>query len=340
MSTSKIKIPFVYELEFMPLRGTKSRIVSVHDSMEVSVPEVGLSDMPLRIVAHDNYRHDRREFEGRLYASPSNVVWREGGNFAAVGAGASFDAAFGEAYKAVNTLFHAHHPMATAYFGTKRATVERPVGISRVVNDGRDAAIKAIKEAASRLIVAEGSVFRAMDAPVYSLGLYNETSWRLNLARSEKLEGYQLGLDRMDDMYAAVERVRERGGISVPDPDIVVERMDWDLSSTVEAGPNAKVAVQRALWTIGAEMGRLSHDILVNAALLAKARESADPGGYPDANVVQALLIDIQAGLPDAGLHGIKRNVAIGTDLIGLSREFHAVLLDGTDAESLSGVVP
>ena len=341
MRMSTITVPFHYGLEFVPLRGSAVRSVKVADSIDVEVPDVSREDAPIRIQAHTHIaRYDRRLFEGNLYGSLNtktvlmeipirNMPPAWGGEVSE-----SFD---GEAM-AMSTLFQGDSP---ACIDPGRARpVERPLGISRVVQDGRDACVEAIRAAAGSLLLVNGRLFRKSPAPVRALTKWDQILLINDLVQdASRCEGYVLGLDRGETMDQVVDRVRARGSFSIEPRNVVIERFDWDVSSVPEAGPNAAQGAIACLWQIGKDIGSLPPEVVSLAAEISRLRRDTPEGAFPDPTEAHRLLSSVIDATPRDKYLLLRRNVEMALDFIAASRDFHAVPLDEVDVEALGEVV-
>lgn len=332
-----IRIPVSYPLEYLPLRGTNSRQVQVAENLEAKVRVLDPSDVTLRIKARsDNHGLDRYELDGRLYGRVHSALkLRQRGAF--------FDPVvegrFSDESTAIRALFPGEGPLREAV-GTKRARVERPIGV-RVVADGHDAVVGEAMEAANALFIMGGDLFRPSSPPVFVLQADQETHWESRIEDAHLIgKHYRVSIDREEDFLSLMDRIEGRGGVSFGRAFYEIERLDWDMSSEREAANNAFYAATKVLWSVGTDMGRMDHRILRLAAELSEARGSLQVRVPPDANRVHTILKAIRELLPPQEYLWLTRHVANALDVLQSSRDFLVDRLDEEDVAALEGLSP
>lgn len=342
MSSITVKIPFLYTLTYMPLRGVKPRIAAIQDEVEVSLPSASAADAPIVVEAGDlYYRHDRRSFAGELYGPASDITQTTGAGPTPPGAGGVLQTCLINTDNVMRTMFPLGAPEALDV-DYRRFVEPRPMAIARVVVDNREAAIEALTHRARDLLVVDDMLFRKALPPMHALVQRKDSSWEWTLVdpSSNDFVGFRLGLDRHMEMEAIMARVMRGGGPRVDTTGIEVERMDADASMIVEAGPNAEAAARMVLSALGKAMADLPFGILEKAAILSRVVQTKPDGAYVDVQSVHAALVAIRDSIPEKQFSQAKRLIGIGLDFIETSREFHAGLLDEADMDALQGIAP
>lgn len=331
MDTVRVRIPFPYNLEYLPTRGKGSLTVSVMDSVEAVLPVVSPLDAPIRIQAKDIYcRHDRRAFDGELYGSTmvfSNPIMLPGKS-------QPLRSAFDTLAISMRTLFHEDDPIRLSHDLTK--TDVRPEDVGTIIHDDRDAMAGIVLAAARDLIVVGAEVFRKSPVPVLELRERSHVVEDFLLGSGDRrLPRYRFALDRMDEMNSIVGIVEGRGGIDVRHSAIRIEKVDWDLSTVGEADDNATCAIDRAHYALADCMGWAGSDVLMQAARLAECRDNPVPGVTPA--TVLRILQDLHDGVPrkEPGTLYLRRQLAMAIDFVGASRDFDPSPLDEDDVVAL-----
>lgn len=342
MTTVTFKVPFAYHLEYLPLRRSKSRRIVVGDTVDLEVRDLGPRRGQLRIKAHDaNHRHDRVGFEGVLYGPAGIVSNRDSDNgFRPGELGIRPGVLMANPYQTCKAIFPAGAPKSLEY-NYRNDPDERPIEVGRVLHDGREEAIAALRSGAEDLALIGGYLFRKASAPVYSLIKFSSVNMRLSLGDPSvpNMIGYRLGLDRKEELGRLLSKAEARWGTEVVREGLRVDALDWDLADTVEAGPNARMAALSVMSSLGKDITKVPHETITMAAELARIVQEGSPYGV-DPNAVHSVLVGLRDALPPKAVPAVMKDIADGLDFIEASRDFQAHPLSEDDMEALEGLRP
>lgn len=335
MTSPTIRLPYLYPLEYLPLRGQKARTVLVEDVAEFEIREVPRTDVVDAIVVDmpggrvarygygadlfASYRKDSRQDIMGLDEFPWNL--RAGG------------------VRETTWLFGEHlgggdWAYAAAW---QKAIPERPGDIRTVLSDGRDEVLSVLSRKVEGLLVMGGELLLKSPPPMFTLIHAGTRGWYA--LAEDKPDRLRFGLDRLEAFDAFVERFKEREKVEVTRPGLHPFAINWDLSQYPEVVSNAEYAAHMIVCSAGQILGSLPSTCLHALASLAEAREAIVAGaGQEKATAIREAALRILELHPVKEGTLLKKALGTGIDAIESSRDFVRVELDVGDVEALAGL--